>query len=226
MPLRFPCLIADHDDTVVNSTPTIHYPAHIETMRRIRPGTAPVDMETWFLRNFDPGISEFLSGELGFSEEEVKAEYEVWSAFVRDRIPPFFPGMAEILARFREKGGKLVVVSHSEAWMIERDYETAALSSGRRGLKPDLVFGWDFDPAKRKPNPYPVRTALEKLGMAPENALVLDDLKPGIEMGAAAGAKTAGAGWGHDIGAVRAWMSSRCDFYFRNVGEFAEFLLG
>jgi beta-phosphoglucomutase-like phosphatase (HAD superfamily) len=226
MSLRFPCLITDHDDTVVTSTPSIHYPAHVETMRRIRPGIAPVDMETWFLKNFDPGIAEFLTDELGFSEDEVKAEYEIWRDFVRDRIPPFFPGMAETLADFREKGGKLVVVSHSEAETIERDYRSAALSSGRDGLLPDLVFGWDFDPGKRKPNPYPVRAALERLGLGPESALVLDDLKPGIEMGIAAGVKTAGAGWGHDIGAVRAWMSSRCDFYFGSVGQFAEFLLG
>ena len=24
--LRYPCLVLDHDDTVVQSTPTIHYP--------------------------------------------------------------------------------------------------------------------------------------------------------------------------------------------------------
>ena len=34
----FKCLILDHDDTAVASTPAIHYPAHLEAMRVLRPG--------------------------------------------------------------------------------------------------------------------------------------------------------------------------------------------
>ena len=30
--IRFKCLILDHDDTAVDSTASIHYPAHVEIM--------------------------------------------------------------------------------------------------------------------------------------------------------------------------------------------------
>ena len=35
--LRYPCLVLDHDDTVVQSTPTIHYPAFMATLNELRP---------------------------------------------------------------------------------------------------------------------------------------------------------------------------------------------
>ena len=28
--MRYPCLVVDHDDTVVNSTATVHYPCFVE----------------------------------------------------------------------------------------------------------------------------------------------------------------------------------------------------
>ena len=33
--LKYPCLVLDHDDTVVRSTPTIHYPAFVETLKAL-----------------------------------------------------------------------------------------------------------------------------------------------------------------------------------------------
>jgi len=36
--MRYKCLLLDHDDTVVNSTATIHYPAFLEALRLLRPG--------------------------------------------------------------------------------------------------------------------------------------------------------------------------------------------
>ena len=32
--LRYRCLVLDHDDTAVMSTPLIHYPAHVKAMKR------------------------------------------------------------------------------------------------------------------------------------------------------------------------------------------------
>ena len=34
-----PCLVLDHDDTVVASTPTIHYPAFLDAMEEHAPGS-------------------------------------------------------------------------------------------------------------------------------------------------------------------------------------------
>ena len=35
--MKFQCLILDHDDTAVDSTREIHYPAHLEVMQTLRP---------------------------------------------------------------------------------------------------------------------------------------------------------------------------------------------
>ena len=69
MDLPYQCLILDHDDTAVNSTALIHYPSHVESMRRLRPQTAAIDLNGWFLKNFEPGIMSYLQEELGFIPE-------------------------------------------------------------------------------------------------------------------------------------------------------------
>lgn len=35
--MRYPCLVVDHDDTVVNSTATVHYPCFVEYTGSIIP---------------------------------------------------------------------------------------------------------------------------------------------------------------------------------------------
>src|SRR5512135_1884264 len=60
---RYRCLIVDHDDTAVDGTRRVHYPAHLRAMQVLRPDLVPVDIDTWFLKNFDPGIMAFLVDE-------------------------------------------------------------------------------------------------------------------------------------------------------------------
>ncbi len=113
----------DHDDTSVNSTPVIHFKAHMEIMEKMRPDYPVPDLEEWFLKNFDPGIMEYLKGELRFNQREIEEEYKIWRKYTSGIIPEFFPGLIEILAEYKKKGGRVVVVSHSEADLIKRDYE-------------------------------------------------------------------------------------------------------
>ena len=35
--MKYRCLVVDHDDTVVNSTATIHHPCFVEYMKRFPP---------------------------------------------------------------------------------------------------------------------------------------------------------------------------------------------
>ncbi len=45
--MKYKCLVLDHDDTVVKSTPTIHYPSFIEAMKELRPQMEPYTLETF-----------------------------------------------------------------------------------------------------------------------------------------------------------------------------------
>lgn len=217
---KISCLILDHDDTVVDSTRVIHYPAYLETMKLLRPHVVPESLDGWFLKNFHPGIMEYFIDELGFSETELALEHSTWRSFVTNRRPMFFPGVVELLHAFKESGGKIVVASHSEADMIELDYHVETDCS----LKPDLVFGWDVPDGKRKPSPWPVFQTIKELQIKAEEVLIVDDLKPGVLMARAAGVAIGGAGWGHDIPEIKTYMSEHCDYYFQSIEALRRFV--
>merc|ERR1712107_691934 len=100
-------------------------------------------------------------------------------------------------------------------------YERHPLASA---IRPDLVLGWDNEPSRRKPSAWPALEALRTLGVPPSEALVLDDLSPGVKMAKAVGVAVAASGWGHAVPGIQAYMRRECDFYFDTVKEFRDFL--
>ena len=219
--MRYRLLLIDHDDTAVDSTAIVHYPAHLEALRALRPGLPLPTIEQWWIANFEPGIMEHLVHVLGMNEAELAREFEIWRSFTESRVAPFFPGFRELLAAFRARGGKVAVVSHSEQANILRDYR----QPGSPAFEPDLIFGWDHDPARRKPDPWPVREALSRLGVVAGETLVVDDLRPGVLMARAAGVAAVGAAWAHRVPRIRDWMRANCLACFDSIGEFGDFLL-
>jgi phosphoglycolate phosphatase/pyrophosphatase PpaX len=159
-------------------------------------------------------------------DAELRQNYLIWREFTSSRVPGFFPGLLEIYAEHKRRGGILVVVSHSEAEMIERDYRVASTIATGAAFMPDLVFGWDDDPEKRKPHPFPLLETMERFGLAKEEILVLDDLKPGADMAAAVGIDFAAAGWGHSIPEIREAMQGHCRYYLERVEELRAILFG
>jgi phosphoglycolate phosphatase len=215
--MRYKCLVFDHDDTVVNSTATIHFPAFVAYLKKKRPG-AHYTLEEYFRKNFDPGIMPLFQSELGFTDEEIEDEFQFWTEYVRTRVPKAYPGIREIQLRQKREGGLVCVVSHSVRGTIYRDYRENGL------IAPDLVFGWDDPPAQRKPSTYSIERIEETFGLAPSELLIIDDLKPGCDMAHAARVPIAGAGWANDIPEIEAAMRKSCDFYFKTVAELDKFL--
>ena len=147
--MKTPCLIVDHDDTVVNSTATVHYPCFVEYTRIYHPEYR-CTLEDYFLKNFDPGVVAFFRDEVGMSEAQMLQEQTYWNAYVQNHVPQAYPGMAEILWEQKRRGGRLCVVSHSYRENILRDYRENGLP------EPDAVYGWECPPERRKPNPWPL----------------------------------------------------------------------
>ena len=218
--MKYKCLILDHDDTMVDSTATVHYPAHLEVMNRMRPGEPHIGLDDWFRRNFHPGIMDFLTGELAFSQEEMDEEFRIWQEYNDDRNPPFFPGLPELMKRYQDAGGLLAVVSHSTEHHIRRHYTVGAPE-----LEISLIFGWEHESERRKPSPWPVQQILEKTGLPASEVLVIDDLKPGVDMARAAGVAVAAAGWGHAIPEIQEAMSDLCDFWLPDVEALSRLIL-
>jgi len=217
--LRYKCIILDHDDTAVNSTADLHYPAHIEIMKQMRPKEEIISLEEWFLKNFHPGIMSYLKDELKFSEQEIDREYKIWQNFILNKHPEFYPGFLDIIRDFKNAGGRVAVVSHSTEEMIQRDYDKAGA-----GDLPEIIFGWHMDEDKRKPSSFPVVEILKKFDLKKEDALIIDDLKPAVIMGEKSGVHVAGAGWGHRIPDIVKYMEKNCQYYFRELDEFRSVL--
>ena len=219
--LAYRCLVLDHDDTVADSTRAIHYPAYLAFMRELRPLAEPLSFAGWMRKNFYPGIMPFLTDEVGLDELELEREYEIWRSFSVANDPPFFDGILQFLSDYRGAGGIVAVVSHSEAEIITRNYRVA--SNGR--FEPDAVYGWELPAERRKPSSWPVLDVVRRYDLEPKAVLVVDDLKPGVDMARSAGVAVAGAGWGYDIPEIEERMRSECDYYFSRVVELTEHVL-
>ena len=88
------------------------------------------------------------------------------------------------------------------------------------------MFGWEVPAEKRKPRPDSLIEIMDQLGFAPEEMLVVDDLKPGYDMARAVGAPFAAAGWANDIPEIEGFMRKNCDLYFKTVEELKAHLFG
>lgn len=217
--MKYKCLVLDHDDTVVASTEIIHYPSFIEYLKLTRPHlVANYTLESFLAKNFSPGILELLVEEVGLNEEELAEEEKYWADFVESHTPKAYEGMAEIITRFRAEGGIVAVDSHSFTRYIERDYKENALPS------PDVIFGWDIPKEKRKPAPDTIFELMSRYNLAPEEILVVDDLKPGYDMARAAGVDFACAGWAYSVPEIESFMRQNCDYYLKSVKELYKLL--
>jgi len=208
--MKYPCLVVDHDDTVVNSTATVHYPCFVEYTRLYFP-RCRYTLEEYLLKNFDPGVVPFFRDDVGMSEAQMKHEQAYWNAYVQNHVPRAYPGMRDILWEQKRRGGLLCVVSHSLRQNILRDYRENGLP------EPDMVFGWECPPGQRKPDPWSLRRIMDEYRLRSEQLLMLDDLKPGYDMARARGVPFAAAGWSNDIPEIESFMRANCDFYFKTV---------
>lgn len=217
--MKYKCLVLDHDDTVVDSTATIHYPSFVAYLEEYMPDrVADYDLDTYFRKNFHPGVIELFRDELGMNDEQMAHEEEYWVNFVETRIPSAYTGMKEIIAEFRARGGIVAVVSHSFKRYIERDYSHNGLPT------PDVIYGWDIPKENRKPSPWCILDLAKNYGITPDEILVVDDLKPGYDMAKSAGAHFAAAGWANDIPEIEAFMRENCEFYLKTVPELSKLL--
>ena len=202
--LKYPCLVLDHDDTVVQSESTVNYPFFVDFLKEYRPG-ATISLEEYVNGCFDPGYIQMCRQRFDFTEEELLIEYNGWKE--------------QIIRQQKKAGGLICVVSQSSNANILRDYKI------HFGIEPDEIFGWDLAPEHRKPSPYALKTIMEKYQLSPAQLLVVDDMKPACEMARSAGVEIAFAGWGRkDFPKICTDMDKLCDFSFYSTESLYDFL--
>lgn len=216
--LRFPCLVLDHDDTVVQTEKTVGYPYFCYILNQFRPGQT-ISFHDYVHDCHELGFAEMCRKRWQFTPEEQKEEYRGWMEYVMTHIPKVFPGIGDVIHRQKEAGGLVCVVSHSSKQNITRDY------AHHFGITPDGIYGWDLPEDQRKPSPYPLLDIMERYHLKQTDILVVDDMKLAWKMANPLGVPTAFAAWGkEEFPDLSKEMRQLCDFSFDSPRQLCNFL--
>lgn len=216
--LKYPCLVLDHDDTVVQSEATVNFPFFVYILNQFRPGTT-ITLEEYVHGCCHLGFADMCRKWYGFTEQELIDEYRGWQEYIKTHIPEPFAGIQNIIRRQKELGGKIFVVSHSSDGNILRDYQM------HFGIVPDGIYSWDLPEELRKPSTYALDDIMEKYSYTRDQILVVDDMKPAYEMASKAGVAVAFAAWGRqDYPQILQEMRSICTYSFDTTCELEHFL--
>ena len=217
--LKFPCLVLDHDDTVVLSEATVNYPCFCRFLEKYRPEMTMSLVEYVDACN-QMSFVEMCKTRFSLTDEEMQQEYIFWKVYVREHIPETYPGIKELLHSYRKAGGIICVVSMSSEENILRDYQH------HFDFVPDRIYGCDLPENHQKPNPWPLIQIQKEYGFASEELLVIDDMKFAVSMARTAGCPIAFAGWGRkDFPEICREMSEQCDYTFYSVDALRQFLM-
>ena len=216
--LRYPCLVLDHDDTVVQSEISINYPFFCYILDQFRPGTT-ITLDQYVEGCSTLGFVEMCRKNYQFTDEELMREYHGWKDYIRTHIPDPYLGIQTVIRRQKEEGGILCVVSHSSTENITRDYMT------HFGMLPDDIFDCDLPEDQRKPSTYSLEAIMKKYQLSPKDLLVIDDMKPAWEMASKAGVEIGFAAWGKvGFPTIAKEMEFLCDYSFQSPKDLEHFL--
>jgi pyrophosphatase PpaX len=121
--------------------------------------------------------------------ERMISVYRTFNLTHHDELARLFPGVRETLQALAGCGVKLAVVSSKSRGGVQRGLDLF-------GLAPyfQTVVALE-DTARHKPDPAPVVLAVERLGLRPEQALMVGDSPADLEAGRLAGTETAAVAW-------------------------------
>jgi len=190
--LRYAAALFDLDGTLIDSgedlVASVRY-----ALAAVFPGREPPDAEDILVQVGKP--LEVIMRELRYPDDDANARRFVdvyrahYAEHFNDHTKPY-PGVVELLEGLRAAGAKLALVTTKHQAQADFTARECGLLAWL-----DHVHGWRED-RKHKPDPEPVRLALEALGGAPGQALMVGDSELDIEAGRAAGVATCAVGWG------------------------------
>lgn len=186
---RIRTVLFDLDGTLIDSRELI-LASYRHTMAAHLDAVPPDD--AW-LRTMGTPLAAQLR-DFARDEEEAAAmlsTYRAHNARVHDRLVRSFRGVAETLAWLRDRGVRLGVVTSKLRESALRGLEACGLERDWFGV---LVTADESVPPK--PDPAPVRLALERLAESPSRAVFVGDSVWDLRAGRRAGARTAAALWG------------------------------
>ncbi|EDR27706.1 hypothetical protein EDI_290990 [Entamoeba dispar SAW760] len=171
MSLRYKCIVLDHDDTTVNSTPKVHYLSYQQFMKKYRPTDRIIKLEN-----------------ISFEWRECYKKY----------TPIMFNGFWEFLKEFKRRGGIICICSHGLKQVIEDFYQN--YNEGKI-IPDSIYGYDSKHPEYCKPFTFPIEDILHKFHLQKKDVVVIDDLSHGLIMAKKSGVDSIGTvyGEGHDL---------------------------
>ena len=216
--LKYPCLVLDHDDTVVQTERTIGYPYFRDYIRRIRPGNDLSFSE--YVHDCNNMIfADMCRQRWQMTEDELWEEYIGWKEYSRGHIPTLCPGIETVIRRQKAEGGLVCVASLSTREIITRDY------MHHFGFLPDAVYDYDLPADQRKPFPFALEDIMRRFDIQAHEMLLVDDMKLGWDMAQSAGVQTAYAAWNKaEFPELTEQMRGLFSYFFDSTKELEKFL--
>lgn len=190
--MKFKGVLFDCDGTIIDSNPLIMNAWRTATDFFL-PGKSVTDydIQKYFGRTFDESAM-LLAKEFGVDDYILAEIAEVYWRYHNSHpedINGVFPTVTEALRSLKAKGVKIGIVTSGLNATCAKELEAL----GIRNLF-DVIVGAD-DVTESKPNPQPALICCSKLGIAPQEALMIGDSKHDIACGNKAGCTTGMVDW-------------------------------
>lgn len=187
--MRYSTVLFDFDGTLADSIELI-LESYRQTMNIHRPGQHFPD-SLWLEGLGTPLRVQFKS----FTQDPVEvqsmiATYREWNLTNHDRMVTPYPGALDTVRALKNAGLRLGIVSSKNRGGIDRGISHC----GFENLFESFVCADTMELCK--PDPAPVRHAMEMLGGTPETTLFVGDSPHDIAAGRDAGTDTAACLWG------------------------------
>ncbi|MDI7743052.1 pyrophosphatase PpaX [Lysinibacillus fusiformis] len=178
-------LLFDFDGTLLNTNELI-----IQTFMYVLEERFPGQYSPKDCMDFiGPSLKETFEQITPNEVEEMIEKYRQWNIANHDKLVTEYDGVIDTLAKLKEQGIRLAIVSTKRRDTIEK----GLILMGAKHLF-EFWVGVD-DVQNVKPDPEPVLLAIEKLGVNKEEVMMIGDNYHDIEAGKNAGVKSAGVAW-------------------------------
>jgi pyrophosphatase PpaX len=180
-------VLFDLDGTLIDSIGLL-----LECVRHTFDGRAPAPTEEEWIAGIGTPLRKQLAVYTTTDDEieELAEKYRVFQRVHHDRLTSVFPGTTETLLKLERHGHPMGVVTSKSNEMMDRGLSWTNLDS----FMSTRIGANSCD--RHKPDPFPVRLALEELGYQADEALFVGDSPHDILSGNAAGVTSVAALWG------------------------------
>ncbi len=190
--LRFAAALFDLDGTLIDSAQDLVASVQ-QALKHVVPDREPPEGEDILVQVGKP--LEVILRELGYPTDEATAArfvdtYRAHYAGHFNEHTRLYAGVEAMLEYLRSAGVKLALVTTKHQAQADFTVEAFGLAHWF-----DYVHGWQ-EGRQHKPHPEPVRTALQRLGVQPGDAIMVGDSEQDIESAKAAGVATCAVTYG------------------------------